>query len=97
MIPFLQYSQKRELREKIFKAYINRGNHNDELDNKKTLAEIASLRVERAQLLGYKTHADYVLEENMAEDPGQGLRVPRTRVDARLWRGRRRKRPRCRR
>ena len=69
MIPFLQYSGRRELREKIFKAYINRGDNNDELDNKKTLSEIAMLRVERAHLLGYKTHADYVLEENMAKTP----------------------------
>jgi peptidyl-dipeptidase Dcp len=69
MIPFLQYSQKRELREKIFKAYINKGNHNDELDNKANLAKMAALRVERANLLGYETHAHYVLEDNMAKVP----------------------------
>jgi len=69
MIPFLQYSEIRELREKIFKAYINKGNNNDELDNKAILSKIASLRLERANLLGYKTHAHYVLEENMAKVP----------------------------
>ncbi len=69
MIPFLQYSENRALREKIFKAYINKGNNNDELDNKDNLAKIATLRVERANLLGYKTHADYVLENNMAKKP----------------------------
>jgi peptidyl-dipeptidase Dcp len=69
MIPFLQYSENRALREKIFKAYINKGNNNDELDNKDNLAKIAALRVERANLLGYKTHADYVLERNMAKKP----------------------------
>jgi len=69
MIPFLQYSEKRDLREKIFKAYINRGDHNDELDNKAILSKIAALRVERANLLDYKTHADYVLEINMAKKP----------------------------
>ncbi len=69
MIPFLQYSQRRDLREKIFKAYINRGNNNDELDNKAILSRTAALRVERAHLLGYKTHADYVLEMNMAKKP----------------------------
>jgi len=68
-IPFLQYSDKRELREKIFKAYINQGDNNDELDNKATLAKIAVLRVKKANLLGYKTHAHFVLEENMAKVP----------------------------
>lgn len=69
MIPFLQYSEKRDLREKIFTAYINRGNNNNELDNKTILSRIAALRVEKANILGYKTHADFVLEENMANKP----------------------------
>jgi peptidyl-dipeptidase Dcp len=69
MIPFLQYSEKRDLREKIYKAYYSRGNHGDELDNKEILAEMAALRAERAKLLGYKTHADFVLDENMAKTP----------------------------
>ena len=68
-IPFLQYSEKRNLREIVFKAYINRGNNNDEFDNKTLIAKIASLRIKRANLLGYKTHADYVLERNMAKNP----------------------------
>jgi peptidyl-dipeptidase Dcp len=69
MIPLLQYSEMRELREKIFTAYINMGNNDDELDNKETLALMAALRAERAQLLGYETHAHYVLEKNMAKQP----------------------------
>jgi len=69
MIPFLQYSERRELREKIYKGYINRGDNDDELDNKETLARMATLRIERAGLLGYETHAHYVLEENMAKKP----------------------------
>ena len=67
--PFLDYSPNRELREKIFMGYAMRGNNNNEHDNKKVLEEMVRLRTERAQLLGYKTHADYVLEESMAEKP----------------------------
>jgi peptidyl-dipeptidase Dcp len=70
MLPFLQYSIKRDLREKIFKAYINMGNHDDELDNKDIAARIAALRVERANLLGYETYSHYILDENMAKEPG---------------------------
>lgn len=69
MIPFIQYSEKRDLREKIYKGYINRGNNNDELDNKDILAKMAALRVKKANLLGYKTHAHYVLDNNMAKVP----------------------------
>lgn len=69
LIPFLQYSKKRELREKIFKAYINRGNNNDEFDNKETISKIIALRIEKAKLLGYRTHAHFILEENMAKTP----------------------------
>ncbi|MCF6277824.1 MAG: M3 family metallopeptidase, partial [Anaerolineales bacterium] len=67
--PFLDYSPNRELREKLFQGYANRGNNNNDQDNKKVLEEIVNLRIERSHLLGYKTHADYVLEESMAENP----------------------------
>jgi peptidyl-dipeptidase Dcp len=69
MYPFLTYSTRRDLREKLYKGYINRGDNNDENDNKKILAKMASLRAERAQLLGYPTHAHFVLEEQMAKTP----------------------------
>ncbi|MCI0494013.1 M3 family metallopeptidase [candidate division KSB1 bacterium] len=69
LIPFMQYSELRDLREKMFKAYINRGDNNNEFDNKDILSKIASLRVKKANLLGYRTHADFVLEENMAKTP----------------------------
>ena len=67
--PFLTYSENRELRKKILEGYLTRGDKGDEFDNKKITSRIAALRVERANLLGYKTWADFVLEENMAKDP----------------------------
>ena len=67
--PFFQYSERRDLREQLFKAFISRGDNGNAFDNKTVLARIAALRVRRAALLGYKTHADYVLEENMAKTP----------------------------
>jgi peptidyl-dipeptidase Dcp len=69
MYPFLTYSQRRDLREKLYKGYINRGNNNDELDNKAISSKMASLRTQKASLLGYETHAHYVLEKNMAKTP----------------------------
>lgn len=67
--PFLQYSTHRDLREKLYTAYTELCSHHNETDNTKIASEIASLRCTRAQLLGYPSHAAYVLEENMAEKP----------------------------
>ena len=69
LIPFIQYADNRELREEIFKGYINRGNNDNEYDNKKIASKMAMLRVERAHLLGFQSHADYVLDVNMAKTP----------------------------
>jgi peptidyl-dipeptidase Dcp len=69
MIPFLQYSTRRNLRKKLYDGYINKGNHDDSLDNKGVISRITNLRIERAHLLGHATHADYVLEETMAQTP----------------------------
>ncbi|QIP11908.1 M3 family metallopeptidase [Spirosoma aureum] len=69
IMPFLQYADNRSLREKIFRAYLERGNHNDEHDNKAIMANMVALRAEKAQLLGYDNHAAYVLEESMAQTP----------------------------
>ncbi len=69
LIPFLQFSANRALRETMYRGYTQRGDHNDTLDNKAVLTEMAALRVERANLLGYPTHAHYVLDNSMAKTP----------------------------
>ena len=69
IIPFLQYAKNRDLREKLFKAYIMRGDNNNEFDNKENASKIAALRVERSNILGYKTYADFSLERTMAKAP----------------------------
>jgi peptidyl-dipeptidase Dcp len=67
--PFLQYSDRRELRERAFKAWIARGANGGEFDNRAISAEILALRAERARLLGFKTAADSALEFSMAKTP----------------------------
>jgi peptidyl-dipeptidase Dcp len=69
MIPFLQYSERRDLREKIYRAYFMRGDNNNEYDNKKIIADMVKLRAEKAELLGYDNWASYVIAENMAKTP----------------------------
>jgi peptidyl-dipeptidase Dcp len=69
MTPFLQNSDRRDLREKIFRAYFMKGDNDNDRDNKTIIARLARLRVEKAQLLGYKTFADFVLERTMAKTP----------------------------
>ncbi|MEO9659873.1 MAG: M3 family metallopeptidase [Maribacter dokdonensis] len=68
-IPFMKYAKNRALRKELSLAFGSKGFHNDELDNQENVLEIANLRFERSNLLGYKTHADFVLEERMAETP----------------------------
>lgn len=68
-LPFLQYADKRELREKLYKAMYMRGDNDNDNDNKKIINKIVNLRIEKAQLLGFDTHADYILAENMAKSP----------------------------
>lgn len=68
-IPFMTYADNRELRKKLAIAAGAKGFHNDALDNQNHVLQIAKLRFQRAQLLGYKTHAHFVLEERMAKTP----------------------------
>ncbi len=67
--PFLESSTNRELRRDIFMGSAMRGDNGTELDNKHILSRMASLRAERAQLMGYPTHAHFIISDNMAETP----------------------------
>ena len=70
-IPFLQYSENRELRKELLLAYAQRGDNDNEYDNKKIAMDMVNLRVEKANMLGYETWADYKLSDRMAENPQQ--------------------------
>lgn len=69
MIPFLTHSERRDLREKIYKAYLSRGANGDAYDNQEIVKQVSELRLERAKLLGYKNHAEYVISQQMATTP----------------------------
>jgi len=69
MIPFLQYAENRILREKLYLGYINRGNNNNEFDNKQVIEKIVPFREQRAKLLGFANHAAYTVDVNMAKTP----------------------------
>lgn len=69
VMPFLQYASNRELRKQIWEAYQKRGNNGNKLDNRINVVQLANLRNTRARLLGYKSHAAFVLEERMAKTP----------------------------
>ena len=68
LIPFLQFADNRSLREQMYRAYYNRGDNNNEYDNKQLVNEMVNLRVRKAKLFGYDNYADYVLAVNMAQD-----------------------------
>ena len=68
-IPFMTYADNRELRKKLAIAFGKKGFHNNELDNQDIVLNIVKKRFQRANLLGYKTHAHFVLEERMAKTP----------------------------
>lgn len=69
MYPFLTYSTKRDLREELYNSYIQRGDNDNEFDNKKIIAEMVSLRKEKAKMMGFESHSDYVLDNTMAKTP----------------------------
>ncbi len=73
MEPFLETSTRRGLREKVWRAFVSRGDHGDADDNKAVVAEILALRAERAKLLGYPTHAHWRLEDSTAKTPERAM------------------------
>ena len=68
-IPFLQYADNRDLREEIYTAMFMRSNTGNEYDNSENIKEILSLRTQRANLLGFDSHATFTLTERMAQEP----------------------------
>jgi peptidyl-dipeptidase Dcp len=67
VMPFLQFSAKRELREKIFNGYISRGNRNNDADNKEIVKKLVTLRLEKAKLMGFEDYAAFALDNRMAK------------------------------
>ena len=75
MQPTLMYGTDRGLREKVYKAYINRGDNGDANDTNAIIADILKLRQERAVVLGFRTHADYRMDDTMAETPANAMKL----------------------
>jgi len=75
MEPFLTYSDRRDLREKVWRTFYSRGDHGDAHDNNAIITEILKLRAERAKLLGYQTHAHWRLENSMAGTPERAMQL----------------------
>ncbi len=73
--PFLTYSDRRDLREKVWRMFVNRGDNGDAHDNNAIITEILQLRAERARLLGYPTHAHWRLENAMAKTPERAMEL----------------------
>jgi peptidyl-dipeptidase Dcp len=73
--PFLTYSDRRELREKVWRMFINRGDNGDEHDNNAIITQILQLRAERAKVLGYPTHAHWRVENSMAKTPEHAMEL----------------------
>lgn len=75
MQPFLENATNRKARQKVYEAYINRGDNGDANDTNAIIAEILKLRQERAELLGYKTHAHFRMTNTMAQDPERAMEL----------------------
>jgi peptidyl-dipeptidase Dcp len=75
MDPFLTYAERRDLREKVWRAYYSRGDNGNAYDNKKIITEILALRAQRAKLLGYPTHAHWRVADSMAKTPEAAMHL----------------------
>jgi peptidyl-dipeptidase Dcp len=73
--PFLTYSTRRDLREQVWRTFVNRGDNGDARDNNAIIGEILQLRAERAALLGFATHAHWRLEDSMARTPERAMEL----------------------
>jgi peptidyl-dipeptidase Dcp len=73
--PFLTYSDRRDLREKAWRLFVNRGDNGDDHDNNAIITEILQLRAQRAKLLGFETHAHWRLENSMAKTPENAVQL----------------------
>lgn len=73
--PFLTFSTRRDLREKAWRMWTSRGDNNDANDNKATMTEILKLRAERAKILGFPSHAHWILDDNMAKTPDAAMNL----------------------
>jgi peptidyl-dipeptidase Dcp len=73
--PFLTYADRRDLREKVWRMFVNRGDSGGKTDNNAIITEILELRAERAKLLGYPTHAHWRLENAMARTPERAMQL----------------------
>lgn len=81
-VPFIRYSERRDLREKLYRAYMSVGNKGDEFDNREIIKKIVNIRLEIAQLMGHKNYAEYVLEHKMAKTPANVYNLLNQLLDA---------------
>ena len=75
IMPFLQFAENRDLREKLFTAYLMRGNNGNSNDNKEVVKRLVTARLEKPKLLGYDTFANYQLAENMAKNENNAYKL----------------------
>lgn len=81
-VPFMRYADRRDLREKLYRAHMSVGNKGDEYDNKENIRRIVNIRLEIARLMGYKNYAEYALEHKMAKTPANVYKLLNQLLDA---------------